>query len=211
MNKVILKEEDIRFLLKWRDENKDLVRLNANPMKAVKIVCVDSGYTVTAVREGSSLRLGVNEKGMSIGSLTFKILDNGQCMLLKDKTNLSREDKQAVLTVYCSVMALLVFGKETSEVPISETQKSEKQYQNRTKKPKKPKKSKQNGITYILNRSKNKPQLTVEGSHASPQGTFSVRGHYRHYKNGKVIWIAEFTKGSGKKKDKTYKVGRHTE
>ena len=44
-------------------------------------------------------------------------------------------------------------------------------------------------------------------SHASPGGIFSVRGHFRHYKNGKVIWISEYRKGEGKKKKKTYKMG----
>lgn len=81
-------------------------------------------------------------------------------------------------------------------------------YNCNTKLKKKSKKRKRNGVTYILGRSGNEPKMMVKGAHSSPSGTFSVRGHYRHYKSGKVIWIAEFTKGSGKKKDKTYKVGK---
>lgn len=45
------------------------------------------------------------------------------------------------------------------------------------------------------------------GSHASPRGIFTVRGHYRHYKSGKVVWVAEYKKGTGKQKGKTYKIG----
>lgn len=35
-------------------------------------------------------------------------------------------------------------------------------------------------------------------SHKSPEGVFSVRGHFRKYKSGKVIWIDEFLKGVDK-------------
>lgn len=35
-------------------------------------------------------------------------------------------------------------------------------------------------------------------THRSPQGIFSVRGHFRRYKNGHVIWIDEYLKGIDK-------------
>ncbi len=34
--------------------------------------------------------------------------------------------------------------------------------------------------------------------HKSPEGIFSVRGHFRKYRTGKVIWIDEYMKGIGK-------------
>lgn len=34
------------------------------------------------------------------------------------------------------------------------------------------------------------------GHHRSPEGVFSVRGHFRRYQSGKVIWIDEFLKGT---------------
>ena len=34
------------------------------------------------------------------------------------------------------------------------------------------------------------------GHHRSPEGIFSVRGHFRTYQSGKVIWIDEFLKGT---------------
>lgn len=36
------------------------------------------------------------------------------------------------------------------------------------------------------------------GSHRSPEGVFGVRGHFRRYKNGKVIWVDEYLKGTEK-------------
>lgn len=209
MNKVLLTEEDLQFVLKWRDEHQDLVRLGANPMKAVKIVCVDSKYTITGIREGSILHLGVNHKGMSLGRLTFEVGDNGLCRLVKDRADLTQENRQAVLTVYCSVMALIVYGRETVDMP----EPKPRNKPNSPHKPHKPsKKPKPKGTTYILTRVGNEPHMRIQGTHSSPRGQFSVRGHYRHYKNGKVVWIDEYRKGVGKKKkNTTYKVGKKGE
>lgn len=33
------------------------------------------------------------------------------------------------------------------------------------------------------------------GTHRSPEGIFSVRGHFRRYKSGKVVWIDQYLKG----------------
>lgn len=38
-------------------------------------------------------------------------------------------------------------------------------------------------------------------AHKSPNGVFSVRGHFRKYKSGKVIWIDEYLKGTEKEKE----------
>ena len=203
MDKIRLSSNDIEFILKWRDEHKDLVRLGMNPKKAVKIVCYESGYTITAIRNKMFLNFGINQNGTSLGKLVFELLGNGMCSLVKNTTKLIDEDRQAVLTVYSSAMALLVFGRTT--IPIDESSVQETVPH---KPQKSSKRSKGSGYTYILNRNGNEPKLTIKGSHSSPHGQFSVRGHYRHYKNGKVVWIAEYTKGCGKKKDKTYKVGK---
>lgn len=34
------------------------------------------------------------------------------------------------------------------------------------------------------------------GSHKSPEGVFSVRGHFRKYKSGKTVWVDEYWKGT---------------
>lgn len=35
-------------------------------------------------------------------------------------------------------------------------------------------------------------------NHRSPEGVFGVRGHFRKYENGKIIWIDEYLKGIDK-------------
>lgn len=39
------------------------------------------------------------------------------------------------------------------------------------------------------------PYAVSTRAHKSPEGVFQVRGHFRRYKNGKVIWVNEFFKG----------------
>lgn len=205
MDKIVLSREDIEFVLKWRDEHKEFVRLGVNPLRTVKIICPDSGFTLTAIREAVDLRIGITQNGKSLGSLEYEFLNNGMYRMTKDKAKISNEDKQSVLTVYASVMALIVFGKSTAEMP--ET----KEYQTASsskKLTKRSKKSERSGVTYILTCSGKEPHIAVKGSHSSPQGVFSVRGHYRRYKSGKVIWISQYTKGTGKRADKTYRIGR---
>ena len=205
MDKIVLSREDIEFVLKWRDQHKELVRLGVNPLRAVKIICPDSGFTLTAIREAVDLRIGITQNGKSLGSLEYEFLNNGMYRMTKDNTKISNEDKQSVLTVYASVMALMVFGRSIAE----SLEQKERQTASTSKKPtKKPKKNKRSGVTYILTCSGKEPHIAVKGSHSSPQGVFSVRGHYRRYKSGKVIWIAQYTKGTGKRADKTYRIGR---
>lgn len=58
--------------------------------------------------------------------------------------------------------------------------------------------------TYILRRGGVSLYVGRCGEHASPKGEFSVRGHYRHYKSGKIVWINEYRKGEGKRNGKKY-------
>lgn len=60
----------------------------------------------------------------------------------------------------------------------------------------------QNGIRYQYVREYN----TVR-PYTKHVDSFAVRGHYRHYKSGKTIFIKPFQKGSGKSKDTKYIVG----
>ena len=63
---------------------------------------------------------------------------------IRDKAKISEENKQSVLTVYSSVMALLVFGRSTIKAP---EPKEEKAATNSKKLTKRSKKSKPSGVT----------------------------------------------------------------
>lgn len=200
MDKVIYTNDDLDFLLKWRDENQNLVRTNPCPLRAVKIIASDSDITMTCVRSGVTVEVTITMRGKGYGKIIFEIMAFGLYRTVKNTAKILKdEDIQSVVTAYASTMALLTYGSAYN-APSKESQNSRKT-------PQKPRKgTKRSGATYILKRSGKEAHIVKQGSHRKPEGTFTVRGHFRHYRNGKVIWIEEYMKGSGDKKDKTYRL-----
>ena len=208
MDKIELTAEDIVALLKWRDNHKDEVRSHPAPMKAVEIVVPHSGFRIKGIRDGDALRLHLSRHYEQFGNCTFVRRSDGMWASTKNRTKgVTQEDLQSALTVYCSLMALMTYGRmKPADAPaaprVRKTPADDKK--RRTKQPsKRPSKR----VTYILRRENGTLVAAPKGSHASPTGVFTVRGHYRHYASGKVVWIAEYKKGTGKKKSKTYKIG----
>ena len=201
MDKIILQTSDIETLLKWRDQNKDLVRKNAAPFKGIMLEFPETKIHIKAYNDAGNLAFYVYIDGIRAGKITGQQLPGGLFQEKKNTTKLKKDDAQSIITVYASLMALIVYhmpeaaaGKETR--------------QERPKKPGKPgkKPAKNSGITYILRGSATGPRIQRHGQHASPAGIFTVRGHIRRYKDGRAVWIKPYTKGTGKQKNKTYKL-----
>lgn len=57
------------------------------------------------------------------------------------------------------------------------------------------------GISIVIN-----PKIEDHQKYTRHCEAWGVRGHYRHYKNGKVVFIKPYTKGKGKIKDTIYKL-----
>ena len=201
MDKVVLTNKDIEALLEWRNEHKDEVRSHPAPLKAVEIICKESGFTIKGIRKEDDLRLYHGRDGRSMGYTEFRRRLDGMWASGKNRMEATQDMIQSVLTVYCSLMALMTYGKiERNDEERQEDKRDEKAHKQAHKKS-------GSRITYILRNQNGSIQIAPTGSHASPRGVFTVRGHYRHYKNGKVVWVAEYKKGTGKKKPKTYRVG----
>lgn len=201
MDKVILNVEDIERLLKWRDEHPEEVRGHPAPLKAVEIVLPHNGYRIKGIRDGNRLRLHLSQNYDQLGNCEFVRRTDGMWTSVKNRMKVDEDGLRSVLTVYCSLMALMAYGRAERE---AEARPREKAAHKPSKKPSsKPKQR----TTYILRMDNGTLLAAPSGSHASPSGTFTVRGHYRHYKSGKVVWIAEYKKGTGKKSAKTYKMG----
>ena len=56
MDKITYTNNDINFLLEWRDRNQDLVRMGVCPIKAIKIISIESGITLTCIRRGQLVK-----------------------------------------------------------------------------------------------------------------------------------------------------------
>lgn len=147
MDKIEISSKDIEEMLKWRDEHKEEVRSMVSPVKDINIICKDSGYRIIAVREGMKLTLSLSRrKGNSpyyderLGKLVFHIGFGGYSRMEKDTTKLAPEDKQSVFTVYCTLMALMVYGNRESQVeaaPITEAKSVHKAHKGTVKAKKK--------------------------------------------------------------------------
>lgn len=203
MDKVELSVKDIEALLKWRDQHPQEVKSHPAPLKAVEIVMPHNGYRIKGIREGDQLRLHLSQNGTQLGNCRFVRRPDGMWASTRNRMQVGRDDLQAVLTVYCSVMALMAYGRREVE-PQDATPHEPGPKPSPSKRPTK-RKSKR--TTYILRSINGALSAVPSGSHASPRGIFTVRGHYRHYKSGKVVWVSEYQKGTGKRKGKTYKLG----
>lgn len=199
MDRILLTIEDIQHLLAWRDLHKDEVRRNPQAMKAVEIHCKESGVVIKGIRNGSQLSLHISQLGRKVGRVDCMLRPDGLWNVGKIKPPLNGEMFQDCLTVYGSLMALMVYGPSTKA--------HKERIQRNAKTHNAVSRSNSHRTTYILRHSWNAISVVTEGSHASPRGEFNVRGHFRHYKSGKVVWISEYRKGTGVKKRKTYKIG----
>lgn len=201
MDKVELTREDITALLDWRDAHKELVRSMPETMKSIEIAFKHNAYRIKGIRDGASLSLYLSIGYESLGHVEMELDSLNRLHLKKGKLKCDEKGFQSVLTVYCSLMALMASSPviQTNEEPKPDRKPHKKQ--NQAAKRGMPR------TTYIIRKVNGALYAAPRGSHASPRGIFSVRGHFRHYKSGKVIWIAEYKKGTGKKKRKTYKMG----
>ena len=203
MDRIELTQQDLFDLLDWRDEHKELVRQLPAPLKAVEITFKHNArLRIKGIRDGNRLTLMLHEDRNKLLDVKFEIR-GGVLAKTGGRNALTREQFQDVLTTYCSLMALMVYGNAEAEDDPLEMEIKEHRSQPTQQATRK--QGKRN--TYILRRTPKGIQIAHRGSHASPAGIFTVRRHYRHYKSGKVVWIGEYKKGTGKKKPKTYKIG----
>lgn len=205
MDKLILTREDVTALIAWRDEHKAEVRSHPASLRALEIIAPEVGWSLKGIRDGDNLRLHANQSGQSLGYCQFTRLPNGFWSATKNRMQTSQEHLQSLLSIYCVVMAVMAYGWQKPDEDEEPEGKPERKPSKKAKKRAKPKAGKP--ITYIIRRANGAVTVAPKGSRARPRGEFSVRGHYRHYRSGKVIWIAEYRKGTGKKKSKTYKMG----
>ena len=200
MDKIILSSQDVETLLEWRDHNADLVRRNAAPFKGVMLEFPETNIIIKAYNDAGKIAFYLQVNGKKAGKITGLQLPGGLFQEKKNTTKLLKDDVQSIITVYASLMALIVYHKPAAAAAAKELR------QERPKKAKNGVQRRKNGITYLLKSSASGPRIQQRGQHSSPAGAFTVRGHYRHYKNGKTVWIRPYHKGTGGHKDKVYKL-----
>ena len=192
MDRILLSSKDIETLLLWRDQNKALIRRNPAPFKGIILEFPETKIIIKAYNNAGKITFYLLINGNKAGKITGRQLPGGLLQVKNNTTKLKSDDVQSVITVYASLMAFIVYNKPAIAAAAPPDPRQDK-----TKKAKHGAQRSKKGITYIFKHSSSGPRLQRRGQHASPAGTFSVRGHYRHYKNGKTVWIQPYNKGTG--------------
>ena len=159
---------------------------------------------VKGFRNEDKLKLQVSRKGLPLGYVEFTILPTGIVVSKGNKSKLRDDEAQDCLTVYCSLMALIAYAHPEERSVTEETLTSKPTAAN-VNKSKHLKKGV--SVTYLLSKANGATRQMAVQERKKPNHAFSVRGHFRHYKSGKVVWIEQHVRCDGKKKSKTYKLG----
>jgi len=202
MDRIILKSKDVETLLEWRDHNADIVRRNPAPFKGIILEFPETNIIIKAYNDAGNIAFYIRINGSSAGKITGRQLPGGLLQVKKNTTKLKSDDVQSIITVYASLMAFIVYSDPAPAAAAAAKERS----QERPKKAKSGAQRSKKSVTYLFNHSSSGPRIQQRGQHSSPAGVFTVRGHYRHYKNGRAVWIKPYKKGTGGQKNKTYKL-----
>lgn len=203
--KIPLTSEQIKSLLVWRDQHKELVRALVIPFDDCCIISSDAGAMVKARKSSESCYV-ITASNIESHEIYCKFLFDCSSWKVVEKWGHVKDDfKQNSITVWATVSAYIVnFQPELVERDQG--------------------KAKSNGASVhkAIGKTANKAADRVvylnpiTFTHENESGAkrkytpcenaFSVRGHYRHYKSGKVVYVHPYEKNTGKEKDKRNKV-----
>lgn len=174
------------------------------PFKVIEMQFPQTKINVKGFRNEDKLKLQVSRKGLPLGYVEFAILPTGIVISKGNKSKLRDDEAQDCLTVYCSLMALITYARPEERSVAEETliSKSTAANVNKSKYLKKG-----ISVTYLVSKATEVKREVVKRERRSPKYAYSVRGHFRHYKSGKVIWVEQYIRGDKEKKSKTYKLG----
>ena len=198
MNRIIIYKEDSDRLQEWvNNNNNDVSTINC-PFKDIELVFIehkdkpDRHLKLKCYRKDTYINFYVSVDGISKGKLRVSL--NGEILQNKIEGNLSADQLESIYGAYFVLMDYITKYKPTNTLEVKEQKQIESKHKNSKKRV--------TSTTYLFHHFRG-------GSHSKrytkPSHAFSVRGHYRHLKNGKTVWVKEYVKGEGKLKERTYK------
>lgn len=198
MDKILMTSEDVHEIHEWFSKNHDNIDTKGYiPFKKVELVVTDKDCSLKCYDKGTYANIfvivdNINQGYFRFDRNTLKIIKNN----IIHKEVLQEEHLKAWMAHYLFTMMYITEYKpvlEPKEVkkPIKKHRRSHKTESN---------------ITYLFNRHYITNPSTTHRKHKPCEYAFKVRGHYRHLKNGKKIWVREYTKGKGKAKERMYRL-----
>ena len=202
MDKIVVKMKDVAKIDDWKNIEKRSIEEYCHhfnpPFKDIEIYIVETNLGLKCYNKGTYVNFYPMIDNQSCGNYRVRLTD---MKVIKNKTktlqntDIPIDTLNQLATFYILLMVYIATYKKSIE---PQKAKAENKHIGNKKKKNKPR------YTYIFNI--NYSSEYKGGHHASPSYAFKVRGHYRHLKNGKKIWIREYTKGEGKPKERKYRL-----
>ena len=200
MNIIHIDENSYNQLMIWKAENHELIKA-VSPYSRYYFDKVQVNFGIYPNKENGKSLVAYFEKKHNYLEFRVKfdkvqiakskieatpegVNDYGISYRLSDGIENSNEIQHIlhmIVESYISVNALILYGNLVDGSSTTVRARSE-----------------DNDKHYFIKEFQNKLYTITSHTHRSPEGVFSVRGHFRKYKSGKVIWIDEFLKGEGK-------------
>ena len=193
MDKIFLTKADVNKLQQWMNDNGNIVNGDICPLKDVELEFGDgAGMKLKCYRKDTYTNMYISVDGIAKGRL--RVSNDGTVIQNKLVYELSDIQLEAIYGVYFGLMNYIAKYKPEKVLKAKES-KSVSKHKNSKKKI--------TNTTYLFSSSFSTPR---GGHHASPSYSFSVRGHYRHLKDGRTIWVKEHIKGTGTRKEHSYRI-----
>lgn len=215
MDKIYISQDGENKLFRWRDEHKNLVRNYKASIKKVKYILLDetnNPVIITVIDSGEArVDFTITRQGKRLDSFCYdryRMTVNEKWYTLKEPKAVKEAKsagRQEAISIHASTQALLNHRQKIKVDRKQEFRETVAKMVERIEY-KERKKNKDNiiKISDII-------YTPVEAStrsfrnYTKPTREISVRGHYRHYRSGKTIWIDEYKKNTGEnKKPKKY-------
>ena len=132
MDRIILTTQDVETLLKWRDNNAELVRRNSAPFKGIVLEFPETNIIIKAYNDAGKIAFYIQVNGEKAGKITGRQLPGGFFKARKNTTKLKSDDVQSIITVYASLMAFIVYRDPTPAAAAAE-RRQDRQHKKRGK------------------------------------------------------------------------------
>lgn len=196
LDRIVLTQKEFEELFEWRDNNKDLVR-NCIPVLDKGMILVGNDHRQVFDKDGETVLFTILTPDDKILYQFAWNLETKQGLKVSSKIDINEyEYNNTIISLYASLMAYMEYYGHNKEYV--EMQERSIEIPKKAKKGSKKKKSvtriKRKFYKFKINKevvavSKREYERHVE--------KWTVRGHWRQTKNGKV-WIKPYLKGEGK-------------
>ena len=217
MDKIYISQDGENKLFRWRDEHKNLVRNYKASTKKVKYILfyeMSNPIIITVIDSGEAMvDFTITRQGKRLDSFCYdryRMTVNEKWYALKEPKSIKEvksAGRQEAISIHASTQALL---NHRQRIEVNQGQEPGEDVKSIVEKVKsKERIQKKDNVIKISDIIYTPVEAPTRGfrNYTKPTREISVRGHYRHYRSGKTIWIEEYKKNAGKdKKSKKYNV-----